>query len=175
MNKSALAGALLASLAFSFPTWGDDQDSDKNEANSARKYELLIPVFVNEVIQPYTLLKKVNAEVYVLDARSEADAELDAFRKLQQTAKKAGADGLIEVKRYVIKDAIAIRPDSTGSGSFFGDDVDSTAVELDQLTLDSYERGQGSLSSAVIDDTFDRSRFSQKIVRFTGKAVKLEK
>lgn len=175
MFKSALAGALVVSVAFSLPTWAEDQQPDTQEAESANKYELMVPIYVNEVIQPYTLLKKVNAEVYVLDARSEREAELNAFRQLQKNAKKMGADGLIEVKRYVIKDAVALRPNATGNGSFFGDEVDSTAVELDQLTLDSYERGQGTLSSAIIDETFDRSRYSEKVVRFTGKAVKFEK
>lgn len=173
MKKSALAGALIASVAFALPTWAENQEPEK-ATDASKKHELLVPVYVNEVVKPYTLIKKVNAEIYVLDARSEADAELKAFKQLQKVAQEIGADGMIDVKRYVVKDAVAVRPSAANTGSFLGDDVDATATVIDQLTIDSYERGQGTLSTAVIDETFDRSRFSQKTVRFTGKAIKFE-
>lgn len=163
--------ALFTTFVFNTPVLAE---SDATLPKGVKKNEIIVPVYVNQVLKPYTLLKKINTEVYVLDSRSEAEAELNAFKKLQITAKEMGADGMIEVKRYVVKDAVAVRPTVAGSGSFFGDDVDATATVIDQLTLDTYERGQGTLSTTIIDDTFDRSKYSEKTVRFTGKAIKFE-
>jgi len=131
-----------------------------------------IKVFVNQVLKPYTLIKKVSAEVYVLDARSEEDAELQAFEKLKANAAAHEADGLIEVKRYIVKDNIAARPSTTASGSMLNDDLDATAEAIDELTLDGYERGKGTLSTSPIDQTFDRSKLSEKTIRFSGKAIR---
>lgn len=133
-----------------------------------------VPVYVNQVLKPYTLIKKISAEVYVVDAKSEEDAELKAYRKLQATAAAHNADGLIEVKRYILKDNVALRSTSTVTASMFKDDLDSTAESLDELTLDSYARGKGTLSTKPIDQTFDRSKLSGKVIRFTGKAIKLD-
>ncbi len=137
--------------------------------------EKSVTVYINQVLKPYTLIKKITTEVYVLDAKSEEDAELQAFRELKLSAADFGADGLIEVKRYIIKDNIATRPATSVSGSMLKDDIDATAEILDELTLDSYERGKGTLSTTPIDQTFDRSKLSEKVIRFTGKAIKFIK
>jgi len=131
-----------------------------------------IKIYVNQVLKPYTLIKKINAEVYALDARSEEDAELQAFEKLKDNATALGADGLIEVKRYIVKDNVAVRPSAGTSGSMLSDDLDATAEAMDELTLDGYERGKGTLSTSPIDQTFDRSKLSEKVIRFSGKAIK---
>lgn len=133
-----------------------------------------VAVFINQVLKPYSLLKKITAETYVLDAKSEEEAELEAFRQLRAKAKALGADGLIEVKRYIVKDNLAVRPETSATDSLLRDDIDATAEPLDELTLDSYERGQGTLSKALIEQTFDRSKLSGKLVRFTGKAIKFD-
>lgn len=133
-----------------------------------------VAVFINQVLKPYTLLKKITTEVYVLDARSEEEAELEAFRQLRAKAKALDADGLIEVKRYIVKDSVAVRPETSVTDSLLRDDIDATAEPLDELTLDNYEREQGTLSKAPIEQTFDRSRLSGKLVRFTGKAIKFD-
>ena len=130
------------------------------------------PVFVNQILKPYVLIKKITSEEYVLDAKSEEDAELNAFRQLQDIAASIGADGLIEVKRYVIKDNIATRPAIVVNSSMLKDNIDATAEVLDELTLDSYARGKGTLSTSLFDNTFERSKLSEKIIRFTGKAIK---
>jgi len=133
-----------------------------------------VQIYVNQVLKPYTLIKKITTEVFVLDAGSEKDAELKAFKQLQAAAAEQGADGLIEVKRYVIKDNIAIRPTVSANNSMLKDDIDSTGEAVDELTLDNYERSIGTLSSAPIDQTFDRSKLSEKVVRFSGKAIKFD-
>jgi len=137
--------------------------------------EKSVTIYINQVLKPYTLIKKVTAEVYVLDAKSEEEAELQAFRELKLSAAEYGANGLIEVKRYIIKDNIAIRQPTIASSSMLKDDIDATAEILDELTLDSYERGKGTLSTTPIDQTFDRSKLSEKVIRFTGKAIKFIK
>ncbi len=136
--------------------------------------ELLVPVYINKVLKPYTLIKKITTEVYVLDAKSEEDAELKAFKMLQKKAAEVNASGLIEVKRFIIKDNVATRAPAMANGSMLKDDLDATAVFLDELILDSYERNKGTLSTKVIDQTFDRSKLSEKVIRFSGKAIKFD-
>lgn len=131
-----------------------------------------VPVYVNQVLKPYSLIKKISVEVYVLDAESEEDAELKAFRKLLASAEKEGADGVMEVKRYILKDNLAVRASPSISSSMLKDDIDATGEPMDEITLDTYERGKGTLSSSPIDQTFDRSKLSEKVIRFTGKAIK---
>ncbi len=170
---SALLAAALATPAF--VSAADDVSSAKGEkAEKKLKLEQDLPIYINQVLKPYTLLKKVSAEVYVTDAKSEEEAELLAFQKLKKKAKEQGADGLIEVRRSIIKDSIAVRATNGSSGSMLADDIDSTSVAIDELTLDDYNRNKGTLSGALIDDTFDRSKLSQKSVRFTGKAIKFD-
>lgn len=162
-KKQACGAALIASLMLSPLASHAEEPMDPQ-----------VQVYVNQVLKPYTLVKKITAEVYVIDAKSEEDAELQAFQKLQANAAEHGADGLIEVKRYILKDNVALRSTSNGADSMFKDDLDSTAEALDELTLDSYARGKGTLSTKPIDQTFDRSKLSGKVIRFTGKAIKLD-
>jgi hypothetical protein len=133
-----------------------------------------IKVYVNNPPSRYELLKKLRSEVFVIDARSEADAEVIAFKKLKQMAQELGADGLIEVKRSIVKDSVAQLERPVVTGSMLGLDMDSTAIPVDELMLNSYSLDKGTLSNRVIDQTFDRSELSQKAVRFTGKAIKLQ-
>jgi len=139
---------------------------------AAEPVEQPVQVFINQVLKPYTLIKKITTEVYVLDAGSEEAAELQAFRQLLSTAEGHNADGIIEVKRYVIKDNIANRSSASAIGSMLKDDIDATGEVLDELTLDRYQLGKGTLSTTLIDPTFDRSKLSEKVIRFSGKAIK---
>jgi hypothetical protein len=134
-------------------------------------------VFVNRVVTPYEIIKVVRSEVYLIDAKSEEDAELMAFKKMLHLAKEAGADGVMEVRRVIIQDSIEQRPTQTptGGSGIFRDDMDSTGTTLDELTLADYWRGKGTLSSKRFDTVFDRTKLSQKSVVFKAKAIKLKK
>ncbi len=162
-NKKRLSSIVLATVLGVSPAIGFSAESAEHQA---------VQVYINQVLKPYTLVKKITTEVYVLDAKSEEDAEIKAFKKLQATAAAHGADGLIEVKRYILKDNLAVKPSSSITSSMLKDDVDATGEALDELTLDGYERGRGTLSTSPIDQTFDRSKLSEKVIRFTGKAIK---
>jgi len=164
-NKKTCCTLVLATAMAAIPALGWAAAPAKDKAKP-------VEIYINQVLKPYTLIKKITTEVYVLDASSEKDAELKAFKQLQSMAAKHGADGLIEVKRFIIKDNIATRPAITTSNSMLKDDLDATGEVLDELTLDNYERSIGTLSSTPIDQTFDRSKLSEKIIRFSGKAIK---
>ncbi len=156
---------------------GVEQESSIPKASDIREEieGTSVKVYVNNPPSRYTLLKKIRSEVYVIDAKSEADAEVIAFKKLKAMAKELDADGLIEVKRSIIKDSIAQLETPVVTGSMLGMDIDSTAVPVDELMLSNYSMDKGMLSNRIIEKTFDRSEVSQKAIRFTGKAIKLMK
>lgn len=133
-----------------------------------------VKVYVNNPPSRYTLLKKLRSEVFVIDAKSEGDAEVIAFKQLKEKAQELGADGLIEVKRSIVKDSVAQLENPVVTGSMLGMDMDATAVPVDELMLNSYSLDKGTLSNRLIEQTFDRTELSQKAIRFTGKAIKLE-
>lgn len=133
-----------------------------------------VKVYINNPPSRYELLKKLRSEVFVIDARSEADAEVIAFKKLKEMAKELGADGLIEVKRSIVKDSVAQLEQPVVTGSMLGMDIDATSVPVDELMLSNYSMDRGNLSNRIIDQTFDRTGLSQKAIRFTGKAIKLQ-
>ncbi len=178
LNRNLALSTLLAAMLVA-PGLVSAAD-DATTAGTAKpekklKLEQDLPVFINQVLKPYTLIKKVSVEVYVIDTKSEEEAELLAFQKLKKRAKELGSDGLIEVRRSVVKDSIPLQTPSAPSGSMLNDDLrDSTSTPLDELTLDGYDRNIGTLSRTIIDSTFDRSKLSQKSVRFTGKAIKFD-
>jgi len=174
-NAAVLAATLTVTLGLA--ACADQPVKPSASSAEAIKAGEKVRVFTRNVAQPYTIIKKVRSEVYVLDAKSEADAELQAFRQLRAKAAELGGDGLIEVKRYIYKDGMAQRPGTppSSAGGMLVDDLDATATPLDELTLDNYERNIGSLSTKRIDPTFDRAGLSQKSVVFTGKVIKLTK
>lgn len=135
-----------------------------------------VKVYVNNPPSRYNLLKKLRSEVFVLDAKSESDAELLAFKQLKAMAKELGADALIEVKRSIVKDSIAQLERPKVTGSMLGMDMDPSSIPLDELMLSNYMINKGTLSSRIIEDTFEASSdLSHKAVRFTGKAIILNK
>lgn len=156
---------------------GEVQESAIPKASDIREEieQTGVKVYVNNPPSRYTLLKKIRSEVYVIDAKSESDAEVLAFKKLKERAKELGADGLIEVKRSILKDSVAQLEAPVVTGSMLGMDIDSTAVPVDELMLSNYSMNKGMLSNRIIEKTFDRSEVSQRAIRFTGKAIKLVK
>ena len=156
---------------------GEVQESAIPKASDIREEieQTVVKVYVNNPPSRYTLLKKLRSEVFVLDAKSEADAELLAFKRLKEKAKELGADGLIEVKRSIVKDSVAQLERPMVTGSMLGMDMDPTAIPVDELMLSNYLINKGTLSSRIIEDTFEASSdLSQKAIRFTGKAIKLD-
>lgn len=131
-----------------------------------------IDIVTLEVTRSYDIVKKVNVEHFLIDARSEEDAELRAFYQLILKAKNSGADAIIEIKRSVFTDGVALlNTQSTTGGRLERGTTNSTQTQLDSFTVDNYQRGVGTLSSRQIESTFDRTRYSQRSVRFTGKAI----
>ena len=53
--------------------------------------------------------------------------------------------GVIEVKRFIVKDNASQVISSGPTGSMFKDDLDARATPLDDLMLDSYRLGPGTL------------------------------
>lgn len=159
------------------------EPSSKSVASSAMQQshyaditEDSIQVFVNRPGQQYDIVRNIRSEVFILDASSEAEAELRAFRQMLKTATESGADGVIEVRRSIVQDAIAQRADfsrSAGSSDIFEDDMDPTSVMLDEMTLADYWRGEGTLSKSRIDQTFGSRDMSQRSIVFTAKAIRL--
>ncbi len=178
--RSALAAAAAVALAACATGPSGMPASGVSVKDQARYADLTpdsIQVFVNRVVRPYDLVKTVRAEVFVLDAPSEEAAELRAFREMLRQAKDAGANAVMEVRRSITVDSVTQRVDTkppAGSSGMFRDDISPTSVALDELTLADYWRGKGTLSSARIDQTFQRRGLSQKSVVFSGKAIKLK-
>lgn len=179
MKTIKIATVLAAALtvALDLAACADQPVKQATSSAEALKAGETVRVFTRNVAQPYTIIKKVRAEVYVIDAKSEADAELQAFRQLRAKAAELGGDGIIEVRRYIYEDGMAQRPGALprSAGGMLVDDLDATATPLDELTLDNYDRNIGSLSTKRIAPTFDRAGLSQKSVVFTGKVIKLTK
>ncbi len=174
--KQAQGIAAATLMLCAYPTLADDAalEEAQRQPAAAETEEKDVVVYINQVLKPYTLIKKIVTEVQLIDAKSEEDAELQAFRQLKAQALAFNADGLIEVKRSLIKDDVAARVTTLPGDSMLRDDIDATAEVIDELTLDSYDRGQGTLSTTPIDPTFNQERLSQRSVRFTGKAIRFK-
>ena len=174
--KSAGVFALLAGLtACANDPYMSGQGEAQRQAHYSDITEDNIQVFVNNPGQRFEVVRHLHSEVFVLDATSEEDAELRAFQQMLRAAKEAGADAVIEVRRSIVQDSIAQRTEMeipAGSSDIFRDDMDPTAVTLDEMTLADYWRGVGTLSGARIDQTFGGRDLSQKSVVFTGKAIR---
>lgn len=171
--------AAEANVKKAVPTPASEK-TDKAEVKSSAYFgditEDSIKIFVNRVVQPYEIIKSVRTEVFLTDAKSEEDAELQAFKKMLVLAKQAGADGVMEVRRVIVQDSIEQRVTTTtpaGGSGIFRDDIDSTSVTLDEMTLSDYWRGKGTLNSKRFDTVFDRTKLSQRSVVFKAKAIKL--
>jgi hypothetical protein len=173
----AAAAALgLSACATGPATHAAGQGEMQRQAHYADITEDSIQVFVNRPGQRYDIVRSVRSEVFVVDATSEEEAELQAFRQMIHLAKEAGADAVMEVRRSIVQDSVAQRvetPVPAGASGIFRDDMDPTAVMLDEMTLADYWRGVGTLSGARIDQTFGRRDLSQKSVVFTAKAIRL--
>lgn len=173
---AVLAALGLTACATGTPTHTAGQGEMQRQAHYADITEDSIQIFVNRPGQRYDIIKSVRSEVFVIDATSEEEAELQAFRKMVHLAKEAGADGVMEVRRRIVQDSVAQRAETVvpaGASGIFRDDMDPTAVMLDEMTLADYWRGVGTLSSSRIDQTFGRRDLSQKSVVFTAKAIRL--
>lgn len=183
-NMSGLA--ILAAAALLSACAGPSGNIAASGANASgaqaqARYADITPdsvrIFVNRVNQPFELVKSVRSEVYVSDADSEQAAELQAFRAMLQQAREAGANSVMEVRRSITRDGVAvpaIGSGQVGSSTLFRDDLDPNATPLDDITLADYWRGKGTLSAARIDRTFQQRNLSQKAVVFTAKAIRVK-
>lgn len=179
MTYTMLIFAVLLSACTSTPLTGTVAPVERaaNKAKYADITSETVRIFVNRVNQPYNLVRSLRTEVLVSEADSEEAAELQAFKELLFQARKLGADSLMEMRRSITRDGIAERTKSvvtSGSSNLFKDDLNATAIALDDLTLADYWRGQGTLSSIRIDRTFQSRALSQKAVVFTAKAIRLK-
>lgn len=126
---------------------------------------------VTRELPAHSLLGRVTAEVDVVDAESEEDAELMAFFQLVIAAAEKNADAIVEVRRSIIDDGVP-RASSASAGILAGS-ADATSDRLDQQTVRGYWRGEGTLSARRLARSFDRRGVAGMTIRFTGKAVAL--
>lgn len=117
----------------------------------------------------HSLLGRVTAEVDVVDADSEEDAELMAFFQLVIAAADRNADAVVEVRRSIVDDGTP-RAAAATAGILAGS-ADATSDTLDRQTVRGYWRGEGTLSARRLAGSFDRRGVAGRTIRFTGKAV----
>ena len=181
LHKS-LIGLFAVSAALGLTACATDSGQNRSMSGAMQQSHFAditedsIQVFVNRPGQRYDIVRNIRSEVFVLDASSEAEAELRAFRQMIHLAREAGADAVIEVRRSIVQDSVAQRVDTSmpaGASSMLRDDMDPTSVMLDEMTLADYWRGEGTLSTARIDQTFGSRDMSQKSIVFSAKAIRL--